>query len=139
MQINNVVGYSSFMQHYDSYNMSPVDNKTPVSSDDVSEKQIQKTQENTSPALSDKSSQPQQISRKDASLEDIQTSLGNNSENSYSGFTGNSIITQDMKKAISDMQKDQVLQEYQYFVGGSRNGGSRVMTQDEDGMVVRLG
>ena len=44
-----------------------------------------------------------------------------------------------MKKAISDMQKDQVLQEYQYFVGGSRNGGSRVMTQDEDGMVVRLG
>ena len=47
--------------------------------------------------------------------------------------------SQNMKKAISDMQKDQVLQEYQYFVGGSRNGGSRVMTQDEDGMVVRLG
>ena len=57
----------------------------------------------------------------------------------YNGFAGNSIVTQDMKKAISDMQKDQVLQEYQYFVGGSRNGGSRVMTQDEDGMVVRLG
>ena len=139
MQINNVVDYSNFMQHYGSYNISPADNKTPVSSDDVSENQIQKTQENTSPAVSDTSSQPQQISRKDASLEDIQTSLGNNSENSYSGFTGNSIITQDMKKAISDMQKDQVLQEYQYFVGGSRTGGSRVMTQDEDGMVVRLG
>ena len=135
MQINNVVDYSNFMQHYGSYNISPADNKTPVSSDDVSENQIQKTQENTSPAVSDKSSQPQQISRKDASLEDIQTSLGNNSENSYSVFTGNSIITQDMKKAMSDMQKDQVLQEYQYFVGGLFLGDDNKKQLEMDGLV----
>ena len=139
MQIDNVVGYSSFMQHYGSYNISPVDNKIPASSDDISEKQIQKTQENTSPAVSDEPSQFQQAPRKDASLADIQTSFGNSSESTYNGFAGNSIVTQDMKKAISDMQKDQVLQEYQYFVGGSRNSGSRVMTQDEDGVVVKLG
>ena len=139
MQIDNVVGYSSFMQHYGSYNISPVDNKIPASSENVSDNQIQKMQENTSPAVAGEPSQFQQAPRRDASLEDIQTSFGNSSESSYNGFSGNSIVTQDMKKAISDMQKDQVLQEYQYFVGGSRNGGSRVMTQDEDGMVVRLG
>ena len=139
MQIDNVVGYSSFMQHYSSYNISPVDNKTAASSDNVSENQIQKVQENTSPAVSKDLSQVQQVPRRDASLEDIQTSFGNNSESNYNGFSGNSIVTQDMKKAISDMQKDQVLQEYQYFVGGSRNSGSRVMTQDEDGTVVRMG
>ena len=47
-------------------------------------------------------------------------------------------MTQDMKKAISDMQKDQVLQEYQYYVGSSRNNGNQVLTQDADGTVVRL-
>ena len=40
----------------------------------------------------------------------------------------------DMQKAISDMQKDQVLQNYQYFVGST--GSLSGETLSEDGLVV---
>ena len=48
-----------------------------------------------------------------------------------------------MRKAVSDMQKDSVLHEYQYFVGSGavRNNayttGSKVVMNDEDGVVIR--
>ena len=35
-------------------------------------------------------------------------------------------------KAVSDMRKDEVLQEYQYFVGSSQN----FAFQSEDGVVI---
>lgn len=39
------------------------------------------------------------------------------------GYIGrdSDIASLDMQKAISDMQKDQVLQQYQYFVGNAKN------------------
>ena len=64
-----------------------------------------------------------------------QVSLKFNKEDSfeYIGMDSNPNDL-DMQKAISDMQKDQVLQNYQYFVGsaGSLFGG----IAPEDGMVV---
>lgn len=38
----------------------------------------------------------------------------------------------DVRKAISDMQKDAVLQEYQYFVGNAKS-----LINTEDGIVLR--
>ncbi len=38
----------------------------------------------------------------------------------------------DVMKAVSDMRKDEVLQEYQYFVGSSQN----FAFQSEDGVVI---
>lgn len=38
----------------------------------------------------------------------------------------------DVRKAISDMQKDAVLQEYQYFVGSAKS-----LINTEDGIVLR--
>ena len=38
----------------------------------------------------------------------------------------------EMKKAVSDMEKDQSLQQFQYFVGESN-----VVFNDEDGIVIR--
>ena len=46
-----------------------------------------------------------------------------------------------MAQAISDMQKDDVLREYQYFVGSANYTGagtSEVAYQDGDGLVRRL-
>ena len=67
--------------------------------------------------------------RKNASLEDISLSL-----NEPSGFEmkGRESYLQslDMEKAVSDMQKDQALMQYQYFVGESNIMGS------EDGIVI---
>ena len=67
--------------------------------------------------------------RQNASLEDISLSL-----NEPSGFEmkgrDSDILSLDMEKAVSDMQKDQALMQYQYFVGDSNLLGS------EDGIVI---
>ena len=68
-----------------------------------------------------------------ADLESV--SLRFNKEDGF-GYIGmdSSLDNLDMQKAISDMQKDQVLQSYQYFVG---NAGSIYDEQSlEDGMVL---
>ena len=67
--------------------------------------------------------------RQNASLEDISLSL-----NEPSGFEmkgrESDILSLDMEKAVSDMQKDQALMQYQYFVGDNNLMGS------EDGIVI---
>ena len=77
-------------------------------------------------------SQENQASRM-ADLE--QVSLKFNKEDSF-GYIGmdSSLDDLDMQKAISDMQKDQVLQSYQYFVGSA--GSLFGEMPSEDGMVV---
>ena len=64
-----------------------------------------------------------------------QVSLKFNKEDSF-GYIGmdSSLDDLDMQKAISDMQKDQVLQSYQYFVGSA--GSLFGEMPSEDGMVV---
>ena len=64
-----------------------------------------------------------------------QVSLTFNKEDSfdYIGMDSNP-ENLDMQKAISDMQKDQILQGYQYFVGSA--GGLYDGMPAEDGMVV---
>lgn len=51
-------------------------------------------------------------------------------------YIGNdsSLDNLDMQKAVTDMKKDKVLQEYQYFVGSS---GNLFEKQTEDGVVIR--
>jgi len=51
----------------------------------------------------------------------------------------NELETSDMRQAISDMQEDQILQQYRYFVGANneRPIGS-VVTSSEDGVVIRM-
>jgi len=67
---------------------------------------------------------------KAAPLEDI--SLTFNKEESFDYLNSDSSVKSlDMEKAISDMKKDGILQEYQYFVGSSNN----LFTSD-DGVVI---
>ena len=67
--------------------------------------------------------------RQNASLEDIKLSL-----NEPNGFEmkgrESDIEALDMEKAVSDMQKDQALMQYQYFVGDSG------IQQSADGIVI---
>ncbi|MBR2529709.1 MAG: hypothetical protein IKE35_01640 [Lachnospiraceae bacterium] len=68
--------------------------------------------------------------RQNASLEDISLSL-----NEPGGFEmkgrESDIESLDMQKAISDMQKDQALMQYQYFVGDLN------IVNNEDGIVIQ--
>lgn len=66
-----------------------------------------------------------------ADLENI--SLTFNKEESYDYLgSESSLAALDMQKAISDMKRDSVLQEYQYFVGSSQN----FFTNPADGIVI---
>lgn len=65
-------------------------------------------------------------------LENI--SLTFHKENSFDYIGSESGLTDlDMQKAISDMQKDQVLQEYQYFVGSAKT----LLNESPDGQVLK--
>ena len=65
-----------------------------------------------------------------SNLEDI--SLTFNKEESFEYLESDSSVKSlDMQKAISDMQKDGILQEYQYFVGSSKN-----LFEGDDGIVI---
>lgn len=70
--------------------------------------------------------------RRITDLQDLSLSMGTQRDMEFLGRE-NGLETLDMEQAISDMRKDSVLQEYQYFVGGQ----ATIVTAGEDGMVIR--
>lgn len=68
--------------------------------------------------------------RKNADLEDVSLSLSDHGSFEMKGRESD-IDSLDMEKAVSDMQKDQALMQYQYFVGESN------LINSEDGIVIR--
>jgi hypothetical protein len=90
------------------------------------------TQIGDSQATGSQSANTQDNRSRIANLENISLTFNKNSEFDYLGQDSN-IQSLDMQKAISDMQKDSVLQEYQYFVGSSNSLTGNF--SDEDGTV----
>lgn len=66
--------------------------------------------------------------RENASIEDISLSLNQNQGFDMKGRESE-LASLDIQKAVSDMQKDQVLQQYQFFVGDNGIG--------QDGIVIQ--
>lgn len=71
--------------------------------------------------------------RKNAGLEDISLTFNRQEGFGYIGRDGD-IYSLDVEKAIDDMKKDKVLQQYQYFVGSSRD---LYEAGNIDGMVIQ--
>lgn len=69
--------------------------------------------------------------RQDVALEDISITFNKQEGFDYIG-QDKDIRALDMEKAISDMKKYQILQQYQYFVGSARN----LMEGSADGLVI---
>ncbi len=67
--------------------------------------------------------------RPSASLEDISLSLSEPHGFEMKGRDSD-LESLDMEKAVSDMQKDQALMQYQYFVGDTN------LVNNEDGIVI---
>lgn len=55
-----------------------------------------------------------------ANLEDISLNFNTGDDYSYIGSDAD-LTGMDMQKAISDMRKDSILQDYQYFVGSAQD------------------
>ncbi len=74
-----------------------------------------------------------QVRKPDASIEDISITFNRQDDFGYLGQDSD-IHSLDVERAISDMQKDRMLQQYQYFVGSAKEvyeGGHAA-----DGIVV---
>lgn len=80
------------------------------------ENEIARKQDNLHTSVPKGQKEPQKF----VDLENI--SLTFNKEESFD-YIGNdsSLDNLDMQKAVSDMQRDQILQEYQYFVGSAKD------------------
>ena len=79
--------------------------------------------------------------RENASIENVAISFGQYDSSSIDLFGEKGLASEDMKQAISGMQRDKILHEYQYFVGGKDLTGkpSNIITGTEDGLVIKLG
>ena len=117
-------GFQQMQSYYKSYDIPRV---TP---EDVKEKEaLQNAQQSIEGSASETAvskTEPEEsikepdMRSKNADLENI--SLTFHKEDTYDYIGSQSgLVTLDMQQAISDMKKDSVLQEYQYFVGSSQN------------------
>lgn len=125
MSIGNIGGYGNFSYGYAASRIPS------VSVEEVQKQDLQKQTENVSvsaPAREESTSPAQP--RKDADLEDISITFNKQDSFDYIGKDSD-IRNLDMQKAISDMQKDQVLQQYNFFVGSARE-----LMNDTDGTVI---
>ena len=77
--------------------------------------------------------------REDIFGESVSLSIGEGSaDSSYMTYGG--LASEAMKRAISEMQEDSILQEYQYFVGKDLSGKTgNIITSSDDGVVLKLG
>lgn len=130
MTIGGFSDISFLYRPYDAYRIPTADTqKSETLGQNITSKQqavvpeapVAKTEEATVP-----------VERKNTALEDV--SLTFLKDDTYDMIGSESDLSKlDMQKAISDMQKDKILQDYNYFVGSS------VMQQrniSEDGVVV---
>ena len=130
----------SFTSGYNAYNIPSVKDNPQVA---------------PQPELQPQSKQPQQEkeqekkgldltvevpARENASIENVAISFGQYDSSSLDIYGDMGLASRDMKNAISGMQKDRILHEYQYFVGGKDLTGkpSNIIAGTEDGIVIKL-
>ncbi len=133
MSIDRIGQYGSF---YSQYKMPEIPS--------VSMEEVRKQDQETMMQQAEKSIAAPQIAYTDASqnqaprmadLENVSLSFNVNETYDYIGRDAG-LENLDIMRAISDMQKDKVLEQYQYFVGPKELAGN-VVAATPDGMVVQ--
>ena len=134
MALNSI---NSYVPGYNAYNIPSVkDNPQVVPQPELKQESAPKQQEQESKAL-DLTVTP---ARENASIENVAISFGQYDSSSLDIYSDMGLASRDMKQAISGMEKDRILHEYQYFVGGKDLTGkpSNIIAGTEDGIVIKL-
>lgn len=126
MGIGSITDYGSLLSNYRIPQIPTVDAEQ-IRHQENSMPAEELTKSPAQEAVSDDSGRRQLLAP--AKLEDISLSFNKGEDYSYLG-SDSDIAALDMQKAISDMQKDQVLQQYQYFVGSAVNPSPEVPASD---------
>jgi hypothetical protein len=139
MALNGLNGYIS---NYNAYNIpSATDNSQvrPSPAETQDNKALNEQQQKTEEKKNTLDLTVEVQSRENASIENVAISFGQYDGNSIDLFGDMGLASRDMKQAISGMQKDQLLHQYQYFVGKDLSGQqSNIVAGTEDGVVLRL-
>ncbi len=139
MALNGLNGYIS---NYNAYNIPSATDNSQVrqnSADTIDAKVSSEQQQKPEEKKNSLDLTVEVPSRENASIENVAISFGQYDGNSIDLFGDMGLASRDMKQAISGMQKDQLLHEYQYFVGKDLSGQqSNIVAGTEDGVVVRL-
>ena len=133
---------NSYLSNYNAYNIPSVKDNSQVNPASVGTPDAKASEQQQSKPEEKKNSLDLTVevpSRENASIENVAISFGQYDGNSIDLFGDMGLASRDMKQAISGMQKDQLLHQYQYFVGKDLSGQqSNVVAGTEDGVVVRL-
>ena len=124
MRLNAINDYSSYLQNY------RVPEIPSVSLEEVRRQDQQAAEGQSRPAAVPQPSAETTGPRRDAALEDI--SLGFQKDFGYIGKDSD-ILALDQEANASDTQKDQILQQYRFFVGSQ---SSSTLVDNADGLVV---
>ncbi len=142
MALDKLGGY---LNNYNAYNIPPaVDNNVKVG--DLEKVQVQPKEQPKKELHQEEPKKGLDLTveeipvRENASIENVAISFGQYDSSSIDLFGEKGLASEDMKQAISGMQKDKILHEYQYFVGGKDMTGkqSNIITGTEDGLVIKL-
>lgn len=131
MGINGINDYSSILNNY------RVPSIPVVSVSEVAKQDQQKLNSNAQLPVNQSSLEDFDIPSKrrdNAALEDISLTFNKGDDYSYIGRDSD-IFSLDVENAISDMQKDDVLKQYRFFVGSMGNNGNAIV-DNADGIVV---
>ena len=125
MRIGAIEEYSSYLQNYRVPEIPRVSVEEVKRQDQMKAREVQPVSEMTREEAPD-------LSYRKPNAEIDQLSLTFNKQESFDYLGKDSDINDlDMQKAISDMQKDQMLMQYQYFVGSAKN-----LFSNGDGTVI---
>ena len=135
MAIPSISLYSDLQNNYISRTVRSVDVET------VKQQEQQKAKAAATDSLDSSKLQSPEADKKRAqrvaNLQDISLSFKKNDDYGYIG-QDSGIESLDMQKAISDMKKDSILQEYQYFLGSPEKKSDEgiIQSASEDGKVI---
>lgn len=128
MGINPIAGAGGVQPYYRSYDI-PMKTPEEIKAKEQPAEQISPVREPDNALQTD----TQFIDTRSRSTDPENISLTFHKEETFDYIGSESGLNNlDVRKAISDMQKDAVLQEYQYFVGSAKS-----LINTEDGIVLR--
>jgi len=130
----------SFTSGYNAYNIPSVKDNPQVAPQPELQPQSKQAQQEKEQEKKGLDLTVEVPARENASIENVAISFGQYDSSSLDLYGDMGLASRDMKNAISGMQKDHILHEYQYFVGGKDLTGkpSNIIAGTEDGIVIKL-
>ena len=130
----------SFTSGYNAYNIPSVKDNSQVAPQPELQPQSKQAQQEKEQEKKGLDLTVEVPARENASIENVAISFGQYDSSSLDIYGDMGLASRDMKNAISGMQKDHILHEYQYFVGGKDLTGkpSNIIAGTEDGIVIKL-